>query len=161
MSRSDISITNLIRYRVVARLQLSHFFCPDTTPRVGCLCDCPFCVTVTMTVTTCALVTFHTYRVCTVQQDMGPRLTSLTRDNMVRLAAISNSPHEASLYRNAVLSPCSRRCRQYKLRFKTQPPPHLSHMLEDASQPPTPTHSSCVDKVHTSPSKRRGGRTIG
>jgi hypothetical protein len=71
MSRLDIPITCLIRYRAVARPQLSHFCCPDTTPRVGCLCDCPICVIVT--VTTYALVTFrHTKRVCTVQQVMGP-----------------------------------------------------------------------------------------
>jgi hypothetical protein len=61
MSRSDIPITCLIRYRAVARLQLSHFCCPDTAPRVGCLCDFPICVIVT--VTTFALVTFHTNRV--------------------------------------------------------------------------------------------------
>jgi hypothetical protein len=66
MSRWDIPITYLIRYIDVARLQLSHFYRLDTTPRARCLCDCPLCVTVN--VTTCALVTFHTDRVCTVQQ---------------------------------------------------------------------------------------------
>jgi hypothetical protein len=85
-------MTCSIRYIDVARLQLSHFCCPDTTPRVGCLCDCPICVIVI--VTTFALVTFHTDRVCTVQQVMGPRLTSLTRDNLVRRAAIVTSPVE-------------------------------------------------------------------
>jgi hypothetical protein len=71
-------------------MALSHFSCPDTTRRAGCLYDSPICVTVT--VTTFALDTFHTNRVCTVQHVMGPRLTSLTRDNLVRRAAIATSP---------------------------------------------------------------------
>jgi hypothetical protein len=92
MCRSDIPITSLIRYVAVDRLQLSHFSFPDTKPRVGCLCECPICVTVT--VTTHALVTFHVERVCTVQHVIDPRLTSLTRENWVRRAAIATSPAE-------------------------------------------------------------------
>jgi hypothetical protein len=92
MSRSDIPITRLIRYRALARLQLPHFCCPDTTPRAGCLCDCPICVT--EIVTTYALVTFHIERVCAVHQVMGPRLASLTRDTLVRRAAIATPPGE-------------------------------------------------------------------
>jgi hypothetical protein len=69
MSRSDIPILCLIRYGVVARLQLSRFFWIDTMPRVGCLPDCPICIIVT--VTTYALVTFHIERVYTVQHVMG------------------------------------------------------------------------------------------
>jgi hypothetical protein len=70
-----------------------HFPCPDTKPRAGCLGgDCPICVIVI--VTTYALVTFHTERVCTVQHVMRPRLKSLTRDNYFRRAAIDKSPAE-------------------------------------------------------------------
>jgi hypothetical protein len=86
----------LTRYRAVARLQLSHLCCPDTTPRVGCLFDCPFCVIVTLT--TYALVSFHNERVCTVQQFMGPRLKSLMRDNFVRRTAIDNFPRKRQVY---------------------------------------------------------------
>jgi hypothetical protein len=89
-------ITSLIRYKVVVGLQLSHICCLDTTPRAGCLCDCP--IGVTVTVTTYALVTFHIERACTAQQVMGPLLTALTRDNLVRRAAIATSP--ASLLSN-------------------------------------------------------------
>jgi hypothetical protein len=93
MSRSDIPVIYSIRYSIVAGLQqLPHLCCPDTTPRAGCLYDCPTCVIVTAT--TYALVTFHTERVCTVQCVLGTRLTSLTRDNYVRRAAIANSPAE-------------------------------------------------------------------
>jgi hypothetical protein len=156
MSRSDIPITCLIRYKAVAsRLQLSHCCCPDTTSRAACLCDCPICVTVT--VIRFAKLTFHTNRVCTVQPVMGPRLTSLTRDNMARRAAIATSPAKASTHISLVLSPCSRRYRQHKLRFKTHHTTLLSQPLEDARQPPTPTHSSCVDMAHTCPSWRGGG----
>jgi hypothetical protein len=91
MSRSDIPITSLIRYIAFPRLQLSNFCCRDTTPRVGCLCDY-LLIRMTVTVTTYALITFHTNRVCTVRHVMGPRLTSLTRDNVVRRAAIATSP---------------------------------------------------------------------
>jgi hypothetical protein len=61
MSRSDIQITCLTRYIVVARLQPSHLCCPDTTPWADCLCECPICVLVN--VTTYASVTFQTERV--------------------------------------------------------------------------------------------------
>jgi hypothetical protein len=71
------------------------FCCPDTTPRDGCLCDYPICVIVI--VTTYALVTFHIERVCTVQQIMGPRFTSLTRDNLVWRAAIATSPAKGKI----------------------------------------------------------------
>jgi hypothetical protein len=54
------------RYRVVARPLLSTSFFPDTAPRAGCLCDCP--ISVTVTVTTYALVAFQAERVLTVQQ---------------------------------------------------------------------------------------------
>jgi hypothetical protein len=103
-----------------------------------------------MNVTTYALVTF---RVCTVRRVMGPRLKSLTRDKFFLRAAIDTLPRKASLHRTIVLSSCrSRRYRQYKLRFKTTATPHLSQLPEDARQPPTPTHSSRVDMVHTCPS---------
>jgi hypothetical protein len=46
MSKSDMPITCLIRYKAVAGLQLSHICYLDTMPRAGCLCDCPICVTV-------------------------------------------------------------------------------------------------------------------
>jgi hypothetical protein len=66
-------------------------------------------------------------------------------------------PPKACSYRNVVFSPCSMRYSPYKLRALQNPPsPHLSHLLEDDSQPPIPTHSSCVDMVHTCPSGRRG-----
>jgi hypothetical protein len=88
MSRSDTPILRFIRYKAVARLQLTHFF----WPRVGCLCDCPIYVTVIGT--TKALVTFHTKRVYTVQHVVGPRLKLLTCDNFFRRVANDNSPAE-------------------------------------------------------------------
>jgi hypothetical protein len=161
MSRSDIPITCLIRYKTVARLQLSHFCsCPDTTHGVGCLCDCPFCVIVT--VITYALVTFHTDRVCTF--NMLWALTSRHSRATTWFGELRSPPLplKASLYSNVVLSPCSRRYRLYKVRSKTYPPTYLSQLLADVSQPPKPmTHSLCVDKVHIGPSWRRGWRTIG
>jgi hypothetical protein len=120
----------LIRYRAVARLQLTHFLCPDTTPRVVCLCDCPFCVTVT--ITTCAFVTFHIESVCTVKHVMGARLKSLTRDNFFGELRSTTLPRKASLHSNTIFSPCSRRCRQYKLRFKTTATPRLRQRTPDS-----------------------------
>jgi hypothetical protein len=153
MSRSDIPITCLIRYTDVARLQLSHFCCPDTTPWLGCLCDCLICVTVT--VTTFALVTFHTDLVCTVHQVMGPRLTSLTRDNLVRRATIATSPAKASSHSNLVLSPCSRRYRQHKLRFKTHPTSQLKPKSAARGRQ-TATHTDALG-AHKSKMEKGGG----
>jgi hypothetical protein len=73
-------MTCWIRYRAVARLKLSHFCCADTTPRVGCLCNCPFCVTVTLT--TCALVTLNIDCVCTVQQSSFVSNTYMIEQNL-------------------------------------------------------------------------------
>jgi hypothetical protein len=65
-----------------------------TPPRLGQVaCECP----ISVTITTFALVIFHTELVCSDQQVMGPRLKSLTRDNFVRRAAIDNSPAEGKL----------------------------------------------------------------
>jgi hypothetical protein len=62
----------LIRYRVVARLQLSHLCFPDTTPRAGCLYSFPICVI--LIVTTYALVTFHIDRDYTAQHQSKSNL---------------------------------------------------------------------------------------
>jgi hypothetical protein len=137
MSRSDTPILCLIRYGTVGRLQLTHFFCPDTTPRAGCLCDFPICVT--MTVTTHALVTFHTQRVCTIRHVMGPRLKSLTRDSFFGEMRSTTLPRKRSLLSHIVLPPCSRRYRQYKLRFK--PPQH-------------PTYDNCPRTPDSHPHRR-------
>jgi hypothetical protein len=116
MSRSDKPILSLIRYIVVAtRLQLSHFYCPDTTPRAGCLCGYPICMIVT--VSTYALFTFHIERVCTVREvwalaSRHSRATTLFGE--LRSPTI---PKKASSPSNIVHSPCSRRYHQYKLRF--------------------------------------------
>jgi hypothetical protein len=103
MSGSDIPITCLIRYRDVARLQLCHLCCPDTTPRVGCLCDCPICVTVT--VSTYALVTFHIERVCTVQQHTPHEFLLLCELEMGELCVflwkVKSAPSAAARARRA------------------------------------------------------------
>jgi hypothetical protein len=162
MSRSDTPINCLIRYRAVARLQLSHFCCPDTTPRASCLCDCPLgflrdlrdcdcnyvCVSYLFILIVCARFN-RLWAPASRHSRATPWFGELRSPPL---------PQKASSYINLVLSHCSRRYRQYKLHFQTHPPPHLSQLLEDARQPPTPTHSSCVDMVHTCPSWRRGGR---
>jgi hypothetical protein len=54
---------------------------------------------VIVTVANCTLVTFHSNRVCMVQQVMGPRLKSLTRDRLFRRAAICDSPAEGKFFK--------------------------------------------------------------
>jgi hypothetical protein len=83
---------------------------PAGAPGGGCLCDFPICVIVI--VTTYVLVTFRIERVCTVQHVMGPRLTSLTRDNLARRAAIATSTAKGKFIWFTILLPCSRRYRQ-------------------------------------------------
>jgi hypothetical protein len=103
MFRSDIPIPCLIRYKDVAVLQLSNFLCHDTTPLVGCLCDCP--IYVTLIVTTYALVTFHIERVCTVQH--AP-LTDLPRKSQPRKVTLTLSCLEdfETLKLRLISAPC-------------------------------------------------------
>jgi hypothetical protein len=62
------------------------------TPHLGLVVFLTILLCVIVNVTTYALVTFHTERVCTVQHViMGPRLTSLTRDNLARRTSIAIS----------------------------------------------------------------------
>jgi hypothetical protein len=157
MSRSDIPITCLTRYRAVARLQLSHFCCPDTTPRDGCLSAVLFCVN--RIVSTYALVTFHAELVCTVQHIMGPRLRSLKRDNLFGELRSTTLPRETNLPSNIVLSPyCSRRYRQYELRFK--PPPKSAtrgrYTATHTDALVACGHGACMSKV-----EKVGGAVVG
>jgi hypothetical protein len=66
------------------------------TPRLWLVVLVTVLLCVTMAVSTYALVTFHIKRVCKVKHVMGPRLTSLTRDDLVRRAAIATSPAEGN-----------------------------------------------------------------
>jgi hypothetical protein len=88
MSRSDTPILCLIRYKAVARLQLTRFLCLDTTPRARCLKDCPTCVTVNVAMY--ALVTFHSKHVCTVQH-VSPVFSSLGHGAMSGKSAIGRT----------------------------------------------------------------------
>jgi hypothetical protein len=93
--KSTLDIGIMSRYKAVARLHLFTSVVPTRGLRLVTFLPI-LCVTVN--VTTYALVTFHIERVCTLHYVMGPHLTSLTRDNFLGQAAISDTPTEGNAH---------------------------------------------------------------